>query len=64
MRKKLPDAWEDDWETAADKVDDERPPPAPAQQTAPLSKAERLAKHQETNRKIWESAYVSSGAPL
>ena len=53
-RKQLPDAWDDDWETAADKADDE--PATPEQQTAPLSKAERLAKHQETNRKIWESA--------
>ena len=54
VRTKLPDAWDDDWESAADKIADE--PPAPAPEPAPLSKAERLAKHQETNRKIWESA--------
>ena len=59
-RRNLPDAWEDDWETAADKVVDE--PTASGQPTL-LTKAERLAKHQETNRKIWESAYVSHESP-
>ena len=52
--KKVPDAWDDDWETAADKIVNESP--APDQPPPPLSKAERLAKHHETNRKIWESA--------
>ncbi|KAK2065065.1 hypothetical protein LY76DRAFT_384482 [Colletotrichum caudatum] len=51
----VPDAWEDDdWESAADKMDGGAPlQPEPP---APLSKAERLAQHAESNRKLWESA--------
>lgn len=52
----VPDAWEDDWETQADKATHE---PESQEPQAPLSKAERLAQHSETNRKLWESAYVS-----
>lgn len=58
---KVPDAWEDDdWEAQADKaitIEDES-----KSQTQPqpqLSKAERLAQHAESNKKLWESAYVS-----
>ncbi|RBR23847.1 uncharacterized protein FIESC28_03316 [Fusarium coffeatum] len=49
----VPDAWEDDWETQADKMANKPEQPAPQ---APLSKAERLAQHAEQNRKLWESA--------
>ncbi|KAF4983503.1 hypothetical protein FZEAL_1090 [Fusarium zealandicum] len=49
----IPDAWEDDWETQADRVEDEPQQPAPK---APLTKAERLAQHAEENRKLWQSA--------
>lgn len=49
----VPDAWEDDWETQADKMANEPEQPTPQ---APLSKAERLAQHAEQNRKLWESA--------
>ncbi|KAI1650348.1 uncharacterized protein F4817DRAFT_259229 [Daldinia loculata] len=55
---KVPDAWEDDdWEAQADKaitIEDES-----KSQTQPqpqLSKAERLAQHAESNKKLWESA--------
>lgn len=53
----VPDAWEDDWESQADKVanEDQQQPQLPEPQ-APLSKAERLAQHAEANRRIWESA--------
>lgn len=52
---KVPDAWEDDdWETQADKAVDE--PEAQSSQSTTMSKAERLAQHAESNRKIWESA--------
>ncbi|OLN88563.1 hypothetical protein CCHL11_01974 [Colletotrichum chlorophyti] len=52
----MPDAWEDDWESQADKLDAQaRVQPEPQ---APLSRAERLAQHAESNRKLWESAYV------
>ncbi|RGP74305.1 hypothetical protein FLONG3_6084 [Fusarium longipes] len=49
----VPDAWEDDWETQADKMAKE---PEQSTPQAPLSKAERLAQHAEQNRKLWESA--------
>lgn len=52
----VPDAWEDDWETQADKS---MPEPEKQEPQAPLTKAERLAQHAETNRKLWESACVS-----
>ncbi|OTB02510.1 hypothetical protein M426DRAFT_195933 [Hypoxylon sp. CI-4A] len=53
---KAPDAWEDDdWEVQADKAELQEPESEPETQ-APISKAERLAQHAETNRKIWESA--------
>ncbi len=52
-RKKVPDAWDDDWETAADKADVENTPP---KEQAPMSRAERLAKHAESNKKLWEEA--------
>lgn len=52
----VPDAWDDDdWEAQVDKLtaeDHVQPKP----QQPPLSKAERLTQHAETNRKLWESA--------
>ncbi|KAH3918469.1 hypothetical protein HBI56_133990 [Parastagonospora nodorum] len=49
----LAGAWEDDWETIADKEDakpqEDQPPPK-------LTKAQLKAQHAELNRKIWESA--------
>lgn len=50
----VPDAWEDDWVTQADKpvTEEEQQPEA----SAPRTKAEILAQHAEANRKIWESA--------
>lgn len=64
MSKKaaIPDAWDDDWESQADKADAEVEK-AKAEEQVKVSKAERLAKHAETNKKIWESAYVRSLAP-
>ncbi|KAK5663708.1 hypothetical protein OQA88_4139 [Cercophora sp. LCS_1] len=54
---KVPDAWEDDWETLADRADKEEPEARPSAETqAPLTKAERIRKHQEEQRKLWESA--------
>ncbi|KPM34971.1 hypothetical protein AK830_g11588 [Neonectria ditissima] len=52
----VPDAWEDDWESQADKAVDEEPQKEQTGPQAPLSKAQRLAQHAEANRKIWESA--------
>ncbi len=56
----VPDAWEDDdWETQADRAETDEPTPGPQ---APLSRRDRLAKHAETQRKLWEEAYVSADA--
>ncbi|KAK6958267.1 hypothetical protein Daesc_001064 [Daldinia eschscholtzii] len=58
---KVPDAWEDDdWEVQADKAattEDESKSQSQQPQPQPqLSKAERLAQHAESNKKLWESA--------
>lgn len=50
----VPDAWDDDWETLADKpaefIEDE------PKQPVKVSKKERRAQHAEEQRKLWESA--------
>ena len=52
---KIPDAWDDDdWEVQADRAAKEDPPmPEPE---APMTRAERLAKHAEEQRRLWQSA--------
>ncbi|KAK8156059.1 hypothetical protein BKA80DRAFT_336091 [Phyllosticta citrichinensis] len=60
-KAKVPDAWDDDWETLAD---DE---PAPATAPAPskkLSKAERRAQHVEFNKQLWQAAETPSETPI
>jgi hypothetical protein len=58
--QQVPDAWEDDdWETQADKAAAAEPSSAPEPAPAPLSKRERAAQHAESNRKLWEAAYVT-----
>ncbi|KAJ0121238.1 hypothetical protein J7T55_008401 [Diaporthe amygdali] len=53
--QKVPDAWDEDWETQADRAAkaEEREPPVTQ---APKTKAERWAEHRELNRQIWEAA--------
>ncbi|KAI1006903.1 hypothetical protein K3495_g1311 [Podosphaera aphanis] len=56
MSKKaaIPDAWDDEWESLVDEG-----PRAALDQVAAeptLTKAERLAQHAETNKRIWRSA--------
>lgn len=59
----VPDAWDDDWESQADKLaagdsnnnNNNKTEPEPEPEM-PQTKAERLARHAETNRKLWESA--------
>lgn len=55
----VPDAWDDDWESQADKAD-EAVTAAAAEEQVKISKAERLAKHAESNKQLWESASVSN----
>lgn len=55
--QKIPDAWDDDWEAQADRAaKEEQPEPSPQ---APMTRAERIVKHTEEQRKLWESAYAS-----
>ena len=51
----VPDAWDDDWESQADKTE-EAAAAAAAEEQVKISKAERLAKHAESNKQLWESA--------
>ncbi|KAI1814705.1 hypothetical protein GGS20DRAFT_394440 [Poronia punctata] len=56
-RTKVPDAWDDDdWESKADRAAVEAPKTEDEEPKIPMSKAERLALHAESNRKLWESA--------
>lgn len=51
----IPNAWDDDdWEAQADKAEASTSPTEPTK----ISKAERLAKHAEQNKKLWETAYI------
>ncbi|KAK4132412.1 hypothetical protein BT67DRAFT_385805 [Trichocladium antarcticum] len=51
----VPDAWDDDdWETQADR--DMKEAPCAPDPDAPMTRAERLAKHAEEQRRLWESA--------
>ena len=53
----IPNAWDDDWEAQADRAaaEEKNKPPSPP---TVLTKAERIAEHTESNRKLWQSAYV------
>ena len=53
----VPDAWDDDWESLADRTAKEQPSPEPEKEVK-MTKAERLAMHAEAQRKLWEAAYV------
>ncbi len=82
-----PSAWDDDWETLADKAavaekkqeqqqqkkDKDKLPtrsgassnaPAAGAQPVILSRAERLARHEEENRRLWKSACVPFLSPF
>ncbi|KAK2612403.1 hypothetical protein QQS21_001505 [Conoideocrella luteorostrata] len=60
----VPDAWDDDWESQADRTAVEEDDAGeqggaslqPAEAAPPLTKAERITKHEEANRMMWESA--------
>lgn len=61
MSKKatVPDAWDDDWEAQADSADGVTEIAGTAtrvEEQVKISKAERLARHADENKKLWESA--------
>ncbi|KAI9369179.1 hypothetical protein BJX61DRAFT_173716 [Aspergillus egyptiacus] len=52
-----PDAWEDDWESQADKLDAEPTPPPPEKKvSSKVTKAQRRAQQLEFNRQLWAEA--------
>ncbi|KAI0427281.1 hypothetical protein F5Y09DRAFT_36572 [Xylaria sp. FL1042] len=56
-KTKVPDAWDDDdWEVKADQAATATNPEPEAESQTPLTKAERLAQHAESNKKLWQSA--------
>ncbi|EJT73356.1 hypothetical protein GGTG_10200 [Gaeumannomyces tritici R3-111a-1] len=60
-RRKVPDAWDDDWEPEGAPL-----PPADVpkpQANSRMTKAERLALHEESNRKLWQSADAPDDQP-
>ncbi|KAL4958422.1 hypothetical protein BDW69DRAFT_47208 [Aspergillus filifer] len=51
------DAWEDDWESQADKLDSEPTPPPPEKKvSSKVTKAQRRAQQMEFNRQLWAEA--------
>ncbi|KAL5337955.1 hypothetical protein BJX70DRAFT_220862 [Aspergillus crustosus] len=51
------DAWDDDWESQADKLDAEPTPPPPEKKvSSKVSKAQRRAQQLEFNRQLWAEA--------
>ncbi|KAK5628241.1 hypothetical protein RRF57_003956 [Xylaria bambusicola] len=60
-RTKVPDAWDDDdWEVKADQAaaagGPESEAEAEAESQASMTRAERLAQHAESNKRLWQSA--------
>ncbi|KAF2145362.1 uncharacterized protein K452DRAFT_220860 [Aplosporella prunicola CBS 121167] len=57
----VPDAWDDDWESMADKQPAAPPEPEPARK---ISKAERRVQHAQFNKQLWEQAETPAETPL
>ncbi|KAK2626945.1 hypothetical protein QTJ16_004120 [Diplocarpon rosae] len=51
----IPDAWDDDWELQADRADAVAKT-AKVEDEVKLTKAERLALHKQSQKKLWETA--------
>ncbi|CAL3963656.1 unnamed protein product [Diplocarpon coronariae] len=51
----VPDAWDDDWESQADRAN-AVPKTTKAEDEVKLTKAERLALHKQSQKKLWETA--------
>ncbi|KAJ5168236.1 uncharacterized protein N7482_003830 [Penicillium canariense] len=52
----VPDAWEEDWESQADKLADRPTPPPEKKVSAKVTKAQRRAQQVEFNRQLWAEA--------
>lgn len=51
----VPDAWDDDWEEQADQINEDDGG-VPIEEVVKVSKAEKLARHEALNKKLWDSA--------
>ncbi|KAF2970223.1 hypothetical protein GQX73_g3400 [Xylaria multiplex] len=56
-RTEVPDAWDDDdWQVKADQAAAADPGPEADESQTPMTKAQRLAQHAESNKRLWQSA--------
>ncbi|KAI3337832.1 hypothetical protein F4824DRAFT_105412 [Ustulina deusta] len=56
-RTDVPDAWDDDdWEVKADRAATAAYPEPEAESLASMTRAQRLAQHAESNKRLWQSA--------
>ncbi|OJJ59551.1 hypothetical protein ASPSYDRAFT_149996 [Aspergillus sydowii CBS 593.65] len=56
-KQSMGDAWEDDWESQADKLDAVPTPPQPEKKvSSKVTKAQRRAQQMEFNKKLWAEA--------
>ncbi|KAL4913645.1 hypothetical protein BDW62DRAFT_159016 [Aspergillus aurantiobrunneus] len=56
-KQSMQDAWDDDWESQADKLNGEPTPPPPEKKvSSKVTKAQRRAEQMEFNRKLWAEA--------
>ncbi|KAJ5871548.1 uncharacterized protein N7529_003901 [Penicillium soppii] len=51
-----PDAWDDSWESQADKLDSQSTPPSEKKVSSKVTKAQRRAQQAEFNRQLWAEA--------
>ncbi|KAJ5905454.1 uncharacterized protein N7473_002370 [Penicillium subrubescens] len=55
-KPEVPDAWDADWESQADKLGDRPTPPSEKKVSSKVSKAQRRAQQAEFNRQLWAEA--------
>ncbi|KAJ5388333.1 hypothetical protein N7509_010874 [Penicillium cosmopolitanum] len=55
-KPEAPDAWEEDWESQADKLADQPTPPSEKKVSSKVTKAQRRAQQAEFNRQLWAEA--------
>ncbi|KAJ5089448.1 hypothetical protein N7532_008132 [Penicillium argentinense] len=56
-KPEVPDAWDDNWESQADKIADQPTPPPEKKVSSKVTKAQRRAQQAEFNRQLWAEAY-------
>lgn len=54
----VPDAWDDDWDADDTEEGGVRLDQEPQAEEPKLTRAQLIAKHEEENRRVWQSAYA------